>query len=66
MAARRKTLTMTLTVTVPTWCTVAQARREVKDILNSPNAWYLMTPDGSREGRLRATKVRDLKPTRLA
>lgn len=56
MARRRKRVTMLLTVTVPAWCTAAQARREVRNMLNSSNNWELTGPD-YQEGRLRAVKV---------
>lgn len=57
MAKRRKHITMLLTVTVPHWCSAAQARKEVRDMLNSPNNWYLNGPD-YQEGRLRAAKIK--------
>ena len=47
---------MLLTVTVPVWCTAAQARREVRNMLNCSNNWELTGPD-YQEGRLRAVKV---------
>lgn len=54
--ARRKRVTMLLTVTVPSWCSAAQARREARNMLNSPNNWYLTGPD-FQEGRLRVAKI---------
>ncbi len=56
MTKRRKEVVMQVTVTVPAWCTAAQARREVRAMLNSSNNWELSGPD-FQEGRLRAVKV---------
>lgn len=57
MAAKRKTLTLLVTISVPHWCSAAQARRETRDMLNCENLWWLNGPDG-QEGRLRAKSVR--------
>lgn len=39
MARKRKLVTMTVTVSCPTWLTAAQARREVKSLINDQAFW---------------------------
>lgn len=58
--AKRKRVTMLLTVTVPAWCSAAQARREARSMLNSSNNWDVNGYDRRgefRSGRLRAAKI---------
>lgn len=52
----RKTICLAVTITVPHWATVTQAKAAVRDYLNSSNNWDLDGPD-YQEGKLRAKKV---------
>lgn len=54
--AKRRTLTMTVTVTVPAWMTQAQARREVRTIINHQCNWLSHGPN-FEEVIVRARKV---------
>lgn len=46
MARKRKLVTMTVTVSCPTWLTAAQARREVKSLINDQAFWGHYDPTG--------------------
>ena len=46
MTARRKTITMTVTVSVPSWLTAMQARKEVRTLINESTVWGHVKPDG--------------------
>lgn len=39
MAKTRKVIAMAVTVSVPTWMTAAEARREVRTLINNQSNW---------------------------
>jgi len=61
MAKTRKQLTMSLTVSVPSWMTAAQARREVRTLVNEQSNYLDHGPD-FQEVHGGTVKVRELKP----
>lgn len=61
MARKRKLVTMTVTVSCPTWLTAAQARKEVKTLINDQafwGHWNYGTYDEICESNFRARSVK--------
>ena len=58
---RRKQITMTVTVSAPVWLTAAQARKEVRTLINQQTFWGHRDPTGEvweiGESNFRAAKV---------
>lgn len=61
MASKRKTITMTVTVSVPAWLTTAQARKEVRTLINESTVWGHRKPGTFTEIEHGDIKVRGLK-----
>lgn len=60
MPRKTKTVTMTVTVRCPSWLTAAQARKEVRSLVNYQAFWGHLRPDGCDDvgdHNFRATKV---------
>lgn len=65
MTRKRKALTMSVTVTVPHWMTAAQARREVRSLINDQCGY--MIDGGPQNDYADATvKARTVTPNRSA
>jgi hypothetical protein len=58
MAKRRKTIRMTVEVTVPAWCTASQARRVVRESINYQGFDYWLEGPNLEEGRVKARAVK--------
>lgn len=57
MAQRRKTVTMSVTVTVPAWMNAREARREVRTLINHQSNWLSHHPTTFEEVEVKATAV---------
>lgn len=57
--AKRKKITVEVTVTFPSWMTAAQARREVRTLINNQSNYLDHGPDFQdvHEKTIRATRV---------
>lgn len=51
MARTRKQITMTVTVSVPLWMTAAEARREVRTLINHQSNWSQHVDEGDVKAR---------------
>lgn len=61
MARKRKLVTMTVTVSCPTWLTAAQARKEVKTLINDQAFWGHINPGTYDEIMEHNFKARSVK-----
>lgn len=57
MARKRKTITMTVVVTVPDWCSATKARKTVREQINDPCFDYYIAGPDFKFGRVRAQSV---------
>ena len=63
MSRHRKVVSMLVTVTVPRWMTAAQARREVRTLINDQSNWMCFAPD-HEEVDSETVRARSVIPSR--